>query len=101
MAFKTAIKAVESIDGLKGFVGVDLVISNDEKDIEDVYVLEINSRFTTPYAGLKKIANINIGSSIIDLIDKSIDIKDLNEKIDLNGKIEFKKSGDNLVIRSI
>ena len=83
------------------FVGVDLVISNDEKDIEDVYVLEINSRFTTPYAGLKKIANINIGSSIIDLIDKNVDIKDLNEKIDLNGKIEFKKSGDNLVIRSI
>ena len=101
LAFKTAIKAVESIDGLKGFVGVDLVISNDEKDIEDVYVLEINSRFTTPYAGLKKIANINIGSSIIDLIDKNVDIKDLNEKIDLNGKIEFKKSGDNLVIRSI
>ena len=100
LAFKTAIKAVESIDGLKGFVGVDLVISNDEKDIEDVYVLEINSRFTTPYAGLKKIANINIGSSIIDLIDKNVDIKDLNEKIDLNGKIEFKKSGDNLVIRS-
>ena len=29
LAFKTAIKAVESIDGLKGFVGVDLVISND------------------------------------------------------------------------
>lgn len=101
LAFKTAIKAVESIDGLKGFVGVDLVISNDEKDIEDVYVLEINSRFTTPYAGLKKIANINIGSSIIDLIDKNVDIKDLNEKIDLNGKIEFKKSGDNLLIRSI
>ena len=50
---------------------------------------------------LKKIANINIGSSIIDLIDKNVDIKDLNEKIDLNGKIEFKKSGDNLVIRSI
>jgi hypothetical protein len=35
------------------------------------------------------------------LIDKNVDIKDLNEKIDLNGKIEFKKSGDNLVIRSI
>lgn len=99
LAFRTAIKAVESMDGLKGFVGVDLVISNDEKDIEDIYVLEINSRFTTPYAGLKKIANVNIGSSIIDLIDKNVNIEDLNEKIDLNGKIEFKKSGDNLVIR--
>ena len=94
-------KQIIDLTGDKGTYFVDLVISNDEKDIEDVYVLEINSRFTTPYAGLKKIANINIGSSIIDLIDKNVDIKDLNEKIDLNGKIEFKKSGDNLVIRSI
>ena len=37
----------------------------------------------------------------INLIDKNVNIEDLNEKIDLNGKIEFKKSGDNLVIRSI
>ena len=101
LAFETAIKAVGAIGGLKGFVGIDLIISDDEKDIEDVYVLEINSRFTTPYVGLKKISNINIGSSIIDLIDGNVDIKDLNEKIDLTGKIEFKKSGDNLVIRSI
>ncbi len=101
LIFKTAIKAAEAIGGLKGFVGVDLLISNDKKDIEDVYVLEINSRFTTPYVGLKKIANINIGSSIIDLIDGNTDIEELGEKISLNGKVEFKKSGDNLVIRSI
>lgn len=101
LVFKRAIRAVEAIGGLKGFVGVDLLISNDKKDIEDVYVLEINSRFTTPYVGLKKIANINIGSSIIDLIDGNIDIEELSEKISLNGKVEFKKSGDNLVIRSI
>ena len=101
LIFKTAIKAAEAIGGLKGFVGVDLLISNDKKDIEDVYVLEINSRFTTPYVGLKKIANINIGSSIIDLIDGNTDIGELGEKISLNGKVEFKKSGDNLVIRSI
>ncbi|WP_299522680.1 ATP-grasp domain-containing protein [uncultured Methanobrevibacter sp.] len=100
LAFKTAIKAVESIEGLKGFVGVDLLISN-EKDVNDVYVLEINSRFTTPYVGLKKIANINIGSSIIDLIDGNISIGDLKEKISLEGNVEFKKSRDNLVIRSI
>lgn len=98
-AFEIATKAVEAIDGLKGFVGVDLLINADEKDIYSVYLLEINSRFTTPYVGLKKIVNFNIGKSIIDLIDGKIDIDDIDVSID--GKVEFKKSGDNLEIRRI
>lgn len=98
-AFEIAKKAVEAIDGLKGFVGVDLIINADEKDIYSVYLLEINSRFTTPYVGLKQIANFNIGSSIIELIDGNISIDDLD--ISLDGEVEFKKSGDNLEIRRI
>ena len=98
-AFEIAKKAVEAIDGLKGFVGVDLIINADEKDIYSVYLLEINSRFTTPYVGLKQIADFNIGSSIIDLIDGNISINDLD--ISLDGEVEFKKSGDNLEIRRI
>ena len=98
-AFEIATKAVEAIDGLKGFVGVDLLINADEKDIYSVYLLEINSRFTTPYVGLTKIANFNIGKSIIELIDGDIDIGDLD--ISLDGQIEFKKSGDSLEIRRI
>ena len=98
-AFEIAKKAVEAIDGLKGFVGVDLIINADEKDIYSVYLLEINSRFTTPYVGLKEIANFNIGRSIVDLIDGEMDIADI--EISLDGEVEFKKSGDNLEIRRI
>lgn len=98
-AFDIAVKAVESIEGLKGFVGVDLIINADEKDVYSVYLLEINSRFTTPYVGLNKIANFNIGESIIKLIDNKIAIDDLN--ISLDGEVEFKKSGDELEIRRI
>ena len=98
-AFEIAVNAVEAIDGLKGFVGVDLLINNDEKDIYSVYLLEINSRFTTPYVGLKQISNVNIGDSIIKLIDDKIDIEDLD--ISLDGEIEFKKSGESLDIRRI
>ncbi|WP_405304304.1 ATP-grasp domain-containing protein [Methanobrevibacter sp.] len=98
-AFEIAKKAVEAIDGLKGFVGVDLIINSDEKDVYSVYLLEINSRFTTPYVGLKQVANFNIGRSIIDLIDGKISIGDLD--ISLDGEVEFKKSGDNLIIRRI
>lgn len=98
-AFEIATKAVEAIDGLRGFVGVDLLINADEKDVYSVYLLEINSRFTTPYVGLSEIANFNIGKSIIELIDGKIDIDDLD--ISLDGEVEFKKSGDSLVIRRI
>ena len=96
-AFEIARKAVEAIDGLKGFVGVDLIINADEKDVYSVYLLEINSRFTTPYVGLKQIANFNIGKTIVDLIDGEISIDDID--VSLDGEIEFKKSGDDLEIR--
>ena len=98
-AFEIAKKAAEAIDGLKGFVGVDLIINSDEKDIYSVYLLEINSRFTTPYVGLKQIANFNIGKSIIDLIDANIGIDDID--VSLQGEVEFKKSGDDLEIRRL
>lgn len=98
-AFKIATKAVESIDGLKGFVGVDLKINADEKDIYSVYLLEINSRFTTPYVGLNKVTDFSIAESIIELIEGKINIDDLN--ITLDGEVEFVKSGDSLDIRRI
>ena len=98
-AFEIAKKAVESMEGLKGFVGVDLIINADEKDIYSVYLLEVNSRFTTPYVGLKEIACFNIGKTIVELIDGEIAIDDIDMSLD--GEVEFKKSGDNLEIRRI
>ena len=97
--FEIAVNAVEAIDGLKGFVGVDLLINADEKDIYSVYLLEINSRFTTPYVGLKKVADFNIAKSIIELVDGQINIDSLD--VSLDGEVEFKKSGDSLEIRRI
>lgn len=98
-AFDIAKNAVESIEGLKGFVGVDLIINADEKDVYSVYLLEINSRFTTPYVGLNRITNFNIGKTIIDLIDGKVTIDEID--ISLDGGVEFKKSGDSLEIRRV
>lgn len=98
-AFDIATKAVESIEGLKGFVGVDLLINADEKDVYSVYLLEVNSRFTTPYVGLKRVAGFNIAKSVVDVIDGRINIEDVD--ISLDGEVEFKKSGDVLEIRRI
>lgn len=98
-AFKIAIKACESIEGLKGFVGVDLKISAGDEYIYDVYFLELNSRFTTPYAGLKQITNFNIGKSIIEMLEGNMGIEEIN--VSLEGFVEFKKSKDGLDIRRI
>lgn len=98
-AFEIATKAVESIEGLKGFVGVDLLINADEKDIYSVYLLEVNSRFTTPYVGLNRIAGFNIAKSVVDVIDGRMGIEDID--VSLNGKVEFKKSGNAMEIRRL
>ncbi|MDR2966548.1 MAG: ATP-grasp domain-containing protein [Methanobacteriaceae archaeon] len=94
-AFEIAKKSVESIEGIKGFVGVDLIIN------DDVYFLEINSRFTTPYVGIKKIANFNVGKSIIKIIDKKIAIDSVKKNIKFNRKVKFIKNGNDLDINFI
>ncbi len=80
-------KAVESIKGLKGYVGVDIIIG------DEVYLMEINSRLTTPYVALRHITNFNLGEAIFD---SAYGIFPTDIKLD--GKISFKKADDNLKI---
>ncbi len=89
-AFEVAKKACEFIPGIKGFVGVDLVIA------DDVYLIEINSRFTTSYVGLEKIANINIAKTIINLIDGNISVDDI-PKIEYSDKVSFLKDEEGIL----
>ena len=91
-AIETAVDACEYLDGLKGFVGVDLRISSQG----DVYLLEINSRFTTPYVGLQKIANVDLAEYIINSNDQNMEL--MEEDIRLSGHVKFKKVKDHLVI---
>lgn len=56
-------KAVEHINGLKGYVGVDLLL--DEAN-HDIYILEINPRLTTSYIALRRVLNINLGKAVVD-----------------------------------
>jgi len=60
LAVKEAIKAVKAIDGLKGYVGVDLVITSKRP-----VVVEVNPRLTTSYLGLREILNVNVGAEIV------------------------------------
>ncbi len=97
MIFDKAVKAVKSIEGIKGFVGVDLILVENDGDYE-VYIIEINSRFTTPYVGLREVLNINIAKTILDLIDGKISIDDIDQLSFKNG-VKFIK--DNGVLKII
>ncbi|MEM2109815.1 MAG: ATP-grasp domain-containing protein [Candidatus Odinarchaeota archaeon] len=53
---KTAQKLVENMSGVRGYIGVDLVI--DEQDTP--FILEVNPRLTTSYIALRRIADVNL-----------------------------------------
>jgi predicted ATP-grasp superfamily ATP-dependent carboligase len=62
-ALKIAQRAVESFWGLKGYVGVDMVLTK-----EGPVVIEVNPRLTTSYVGLRKVAVFNPAQAIIDAV---------------------------------
>ena len=55
-------KIIKSINGLKGFVGIDYIIKDNE-----IYFVEINSRITTPFIVLDEITDINLTKYLIDI----------------------------------
>ncbi|MGZ7108273.1 MAG: ATP-grasp domain-containing protein [Methanobacterium sp.] len=89
-AQKIAKKAVESINGLKGYVGVDIILG------DEVHLVEINPRLTTPYVALKNILNFNLGEAIFDSVYGVFP-----SKINFNGKISFYKKDNNLKINEL
>jgi predicted ATP-grasp superfamily ATP-dependent carboligase len=89
IAMKTAKKAVESIEGIKGFVGVDIIF--DEND--QVHVVEVNSRLTTPYAAIRRIINFNLGEALINSVNGK-----LPSDVKLRGIVKFYKEDKTLRI---
>ncbi|NIV10374.1 MAG: ATP-grasp domain-containing protein, partial [Aliifodinibius sp.] len=57
-ALETAQRTVELLRGLRGYVGVDMVLTNDEP-----VVVEVNPRLTTSYIGLRKVINFNLAQA--------------------------------------
>lgn len=63
--FKVAKKLADSISGLRGYFGLDFVLTN-----EAPVVIEVNPRLTTSYIGLRNILDFNPAQAIIDAVVK-------------------------------
>jgi tyramine---L-glutamate ligase len=82
-AITIAEQIVSSTPGLYGYVGVDLILTE-----QDIYVVDINPRLTTSYVGLHAICTINIAQAIVD----SITLSKLPDKCVNRSVVFFSKS---------
>jgi predicted ATP-grasp superfamily ATP-dependent carboligase len=55
-------RAVEAVDGLLGYVGVDLVLG---ESADHDWIIEINPRPTTSYLGLRALSRSNLAETIL------------------------------------
>jgi predicted ATP-grasp superfamily ATP-dependent carboligase len=61
-SFKKLVDSLgEQISGLRGYVGIDLVVNN-----QGPVILDINPRLTTSYAGLSDLVGFNVAGLILE-----------------------------------
>ena len=81
-AFDVAQAAVSLVPGLQGYVGVDLVLAQEE-----ALLIEINPRLTTSYIGLRQVLQLNLAQAIWDACLRGV----LPAKVLLTGQVAFVK----------
>jgi predicted ATP-grasp superfamily ATP-dependent carboligase len=59
-ALAAATAAAQAIPGLRGYVGVDLVLADEPT------VMEVNPRLTTAYTGLRHAVDVNLAGLLVD-----------------------------------
>ncbi|MGA2935970.1 MAG: ATP-grasp domain-containing protein [Syntrophobacteraceae bacterium] len=79
-AFEYAERAVSLAPGLRGYVGVDMLLTERES-----YTIEINPRLTTSYVGLRQVIDINLAEAIWRACCDCV----LPQKIILSGTASF------------
>ena len=82
VAFAAAKQVVESFGGLRGYVGVDLVLTEDT-----AFVVDVNPRLTTSYVGLRSVACFNPVEAMLNAVVKD----ELPKKVQMSGYSCFSK----------
>jgi predicted ATP-grasp superfamily ATP-dependent carboligase len=66
-AVRAAERAVAAVDGLRGYVGVDVVLGEAADGGGDA-VIEVNPRLTTSYVGLRALARFNLAEAMLAVV---------------------------------
>ncbi len=80
--FRLACSAASLIPGLKGYLGVDLVLADNGPQL-----IEINPRMTTSYIGLRQVAQCNLAQVMWEACFKGV----LPDRIPLSGQVAIRK----------
>lgn len=85
-AFKLAYKAIDLIPGLKGCLGIDIILA------ENPYVIEINPRVTTSMIVLEKASNLNVADAALNSTSGYLpEIPNFHRKIQFRKNLEERK----------
>lgn len=71
LAFRRAEEVVRAIPGLKGYVGIDLVLTD-----HDAVVIEVNPRLTTSYVGVRQVLRQNPAALILNAVTGALPDRD-------------------------
>lgn len=81
-AFSMAEKVATVFSGLRGYVGVDLVLTEHQ-----AFVVDVNPRLTTSYVGLHEVARCNFSEMMVEAVLEN----KLPSKFEFNGVARFSK----------
>ncbi len=65
-AARWGLAAVAALGPARGYVGVDLILGDDENGASD-YIIEVNPRLTTSYLGLRQACLGNLAAAMLDI----------------------------------
>jgi predicted ATP-grasp superfamily ATP-dependent carboligase len=65
-ATRLAVRAVDAVEGMSGYVGVDVVLGTTP---DGDAVIEINPRLTTSYVGLRALARFNLAEALLAVVE--------------------------------
>lgn len=78
-AFESVQGIPSAIKGLKGYFGVDVVLTDEE-----AFIIEINPRLTTSYVGVRRVVKLNLALAILNASQGS-----LPKEVPLQGRARF------------
>lgn len=82
-----AVRAVRAFPGLRGYVGVDIVLPDASPD--EPLVVELNPRLTTSYLGYRRLTETNLAPFVLQMapLPDSVPWKDAHVEFEADGRV--------------